>query len=479
MKFRSRLAATLAALLLLLASCTPAPASRPPNVVVIVLDTVRPDYLSAYGHERPTSPYLERFASEGTRFDRAWSSSSWTLPAHASLFSGTEPAFHRATQLTERIAPDVPLLAERLRDAGYQTLGLSNNMWISKATGLARGFEEFHDEWSFRQRLRTQGASHPSVLALRQWFERARKPDAPFFAFVNLTDAHMPYLPHWEEAQPFFADKAAWKRAIDELFPDMGMGLLLRQFAGGKPLDERELGELRALYEGCILRTDRIAEALLAEVDAHSDPRNTLVFVLSDHGENLGEHGLISHVFNLYESNVRIALLARGPGFGAGVVEEHQAQITDLYPTILHAAGLEAEPACSGLDLCGTLPERRTLVASLERPLVSLEVFPESVRKSGVLARFDRALNAVIGLEFKQITGSDGSHELFHVSEDPGELQALASLTPERRERYARVLAEYVRLQQERSSAEVHGDARQNPLSRGGLRELGYVGDDK
>lgn len=479
MNLRSCLVALAAIALFPFAGCTVEQPARRPNVVVIVLDTVRPDYLSAYGHPRPTSPFLERFAAEGTRFDRAWSTSSWTLPAHASLFSGTPPAFHRATQSTERIAPDVPLLAERLRAAGYQTVGLSANQWVSRATGLDRGFESFGDQWSFRQRTRAAATAHPFVRALREWLEHARDPGRPFFAFVNLTDAHMPYLSHWEEAQPFFPSKEAWSRAVSELFPDMGMNLLVRQFGGGKPLDERELGELRALYEGCVRRVDGVGAALLAEVDAHADPQETLVFVLSDHGENLGEHGLISHVFNLYDTNLRIALLARGPGFAAGAVEERQAQITDLYPTILRAAGLAPEAHCAGLDLRGELPERRTLVATLERPLVSLQIFPEKVRESGVLARFDRALSAAIGRQYKSIEAEDGSRELFDLVQDAGEQHALGSLPPDRRERFGSALAAERRLRESRRAAEVQGDARANPLSRGGLRELGYVGDDK
>ncbi|MBK7644522.1 MAG: sulfatase [Planctomycetes bacterium] len=476
----SLLPAALALFAALLPACSgkAADAERP-NVVVIVLDTVRPDYLSAYGFDKPTSPYLEEFAKEGTRFERAWSSSSWTLPAHASLFSGTGPVYHRATQATEHVAQDVPLLAERLRDAGYQTLGLSANMWVSRTTGLDRGFEEFHDEWSFRQRLRARASEHPFIHALRGWFERVREPKKPFFAFFNLTAAHMPYLSHWEEAQPFFENKEAWQAAITELFPDNGTGLLIRQFGTGKKLDERELGNLRALYEGTLRRVDAITAALMSVVDQHADPKNTLVFVLSDHGENLGEHEQISHMFNLYESTMRIALLARGPGFGAGVVEEHQAQITDIYPTVLRAAGLEPEPICTGLDLRGDLPERRTLTGWLERPTISMGIFPQSVQQSGVLARYDHTLGAAIGPEFKQLLAGDGGSELFDIARDPGETAPLSELPPEPMERLRRVLEAQRALEARRRSADWKGNALQDPHSRKGLQDLGYTGEDK
>src|SRR5206468_671359 len=102
-------------------------AQRNPDVVVIVMDTARPDYLSAYGHPHPTTPFLDEFARQSVRFDRAYSTSSWTLPAHASLFTGTAPEIHQATQKNPVLGNELPVLAERLASAGYQTVGFSNN----------------------------------------------------------------------------------------------------------------------------------------------------------------------------------------------------------------------------------------------------------------------------------------------------------------------------------------------------------------
>jgi arylsulfatase A-like enzyme len=465
---------------LLAVACNREPAAPgKPNVVVIVLDTVRPDYLSAYGDPRPTSPFLKRFAATATRYDRAWSSSPWTLPAHASLFSGTLPAFHRATQATEHVADDVPLLAERLHAAGYQTLGLTNNNWISKATGLDRGFELLRDQWDIRQRRRSMGATHPTVQALKEWFQRGRKPDQPFFLFVNLTDAHMPYLPHWEEARDFFESTKAWEAAINALFPDTGSALLARNYGGGKPLQENELEQLRNLYRGALLRTDRITEALLGLVDAHSAPADTLVFVLSDHGENLGEHGHLSHIFNLYDTNLRIALLARGRGFAAGAQEQRPVQITDLYPTILRAAGLEPEASCAGLDLRGDLPAQRLFCASLERPVVSLGTFPESVQRSGVLARFDRTLESALLGDAKQIAAGDGSCERYDLRQDPGELNVLSELAAEAERATGDAIARTREAWKARASREVKGNATTDERTRAGLKHLGYTAGDK
>jgi arylsulfatase A-like enzyme len=468
------------ALAILAGACSrPAPAPSKPNVVVIVLDTVRPDYLSAYGATQPTSPYLKRFATQATRYDRAWSSSPSTLSAHASLFSGTLPAFHRATQSTEHVAADVPLLAERLHAAGYQTLALTNNNWISKSTGLDRGFDLLRDQWDIRERRRSMGAAHPTVQALKEWFQRARKPDQPFFLFVNLIDAHMPYLPHWEEASDFFESTKAWEAAINTLFPDAGSALLARNYAGGKPLDEPELERLRNLYRGSIRRADKITEALMGLVDANSAPADTLVFVLSDHGENLGEHGHLSHIFNLYETNLRIALLARGPGFAAGAQEGRPVQITDLYPTILHAAGLEPEPVCVGLDLHGELPAQRMLCASLERPVVSFGSFPPSLQQSGLLARFDRTLESALLGGAKQILAGDGACERYDLGQDPRELNVLATLPGEAERATTEAIARTRAAWQARAAQEVKGSATTDEKTRAGLKHLGYTAGDK
>lgn len=474
------LRSALALLLVLLCSCSkPAETHARPNVVVIVLDTVRPDYLSAYGNQKPTSPYLARFAAQATRYDQAWSSAPWTLPAHASLFSGTPPSFHRATQSTEHVAADVPLLAERLHAAGYQTVGLTNNNWISKTTGLERGFDLLREQWNIRERRRSMGATHPTVLALKEWFARERKADKPFFLFVNLTDAHMPYLPHWEEASDFFESTRAWEGAINALFPDAGSALLARNYGGGKPLEQSELEALRNLYRGALRRVDGITEALMGVVDANSAAADTLVFVLSDHGENLGEHGHLSHIFNLYETNLRIALFARGPGFAAGTKEERPVQITDLYPTILHAAGLEPEASCIGLDLHGELPAQRMLCASLERPIVSLGTFPEALQKSGALSRFDRTLESALLGSAKQILAGDGSGERYELAQDPGELQPLPALPADAQAATGAAIAAVRAAWLARAAKEVKGSATTDAQTRAALKNLGYVGGDK
>ncbi len=124
---------------------------KPPNIVLIVLDTTRSDRLSVYGHSRKTTPFLERFGSSGVRFDQAWSVSSWTLPSHATMFTGLHPDEHGATQENFTISEDLDTLAERLKTRGYQTAGFSNNPWVSHRVGLTQGFDHFSEMWVVKQ----------------------------------------------------------------------------------------------------------------------------------------------------------------------------------------------------------------------------------------------------------------------------------------------------------------------------------------
>ncbi len=401
----------------------------PPNIVIVVLDTARPDALSVYGAAQPTSPFLEEFAKSGTTYERAYSSSSWTLPAHATLFTGALPTVHHATQSHPKLEASVPTLAERLTAAGYETAGFSNNPWVSATTDLSRGFARFVDKWEKREtRDDANPQAHPTVKAVEEWLGTQAKDAKPFFLFVNLIEPHMPYLPPPECAAPFIGDPKTLP-ALTERYFKRGEpnALLVRHYAGKEPLSDDDWATLRALYDGELRYVDSLTRAIVGAAEKRGGSDKTLVFLVSDHGENLGDHGHIGHTFNLYDSNVRIALLARGPSIGAGARERKLTQIADVYATSLAAAGLPRDKHCVGQDLRQPLSSARVLYAALDRPEISFGVFPKDVQESGVLKRFDRELEAVIGPRFKLIRASDGSEELFDLLADPNELHPLAS----------------------------------------------------
>lgn len=467
--------ALLCACLALLAACGAADDARP-DIVVVVMDTARPDYLSVYGHPRPTSPFLEEFARQGVVYERAYSTSCWTLPAHASLFTGASPQKHGATQAKPSLGPELPVLAEQLAAAGYRTGGFSANAWVSRTSGLARGFETFEDKWRRAESPDAGPDVHPTVVAVREWL--AKDDARPRFMFVNLIEPHMPFKPSWENASPFFAAREVWRAAMEALFPSSKPPsfLTVRHYAGKDPLSQLEWEWMRALYEGELRQTDAVVGALVKAVDARAAGRETLVFVLSDHGENLGDHGHVSHVFNLYDSNLRIALLARGPGFAPGMRERKLAGIRDLHPTILKAAGVRpaGDAGHDALDLRGPLPEQRLLGASLDHPRLSLESFPDEIESGKELDPWRRSLEAAISSRWKLVRGSDGSCEAYDLPADPREEHPVPcdQLDPGTR----RALEAWLDLLQADTAAG-SGPAAvpQDAATRDALRSLGYV----
>lgn len=473
MSRRSRFAHVLACLALALALAACSRAKPSPNVVVVVLDTARPDWLSTYGAKEPTSPFLDELAREGTTFERAYSTSSWTLPAHASLFTGTLPSVHHAVQAHPKLDEGVPTLAERLAAAGYATAGFSNNPWVAEHTGLARGFARFVDEWPKRDLRAADPSTHPTVRAVDAWLAKERDASRPFFLFVNLIEPHMPYLPPPAMAAPFFADASAAAEAADRAFTrGRPHAVLDRHYGGKEPLAEDELAVLANLYRGELRYVDAVAGAIVRAAQA-SGGADTLVFVVSDHGENLGDHGHLGHTFNLYDSNVRIVLVASGPGIAANERVRRLAQIQDVFATAVAAAGLARDERCVGSDLRKTLSATRNLYAELDRPTLSLKVFGEDVRGSGALARFDRSLEAVIGPRYKLIRGSDGTEEVYDLVADPDERASLA--LDEESTRFAAQAHAVLEAVHAAGSATPGAELTRDPRVLEALESLGYV----
>ncbi|MBK7876122.1 MAG: sulfatase [Planctomycetes bacterium] len=468
-----RIASSLLVALFLIAFALGCSKSKPPNVVIVVLDTARPDKLSVYGDPRPTSPFLDEFALQATAYERAYASSGWTLPAHATLFTGTLPSVHHATQTNPKLAPDVATLAEELSKAGYATGGFSNNPWVAEHTGLARGFQRFVDKWEKRDRANDDPGAHPTVQSVRAWLDETKQEAQPFFLFVNLIEPHMPYLPPLSAAAPFFPNAEAAASAANRFFEKgKPFGVTARHYQGDAPLSKEEWAELEALYAGELRYTDTIVRAIVSAVDTRVKGEDTLVFLVSDHGESFGDHGHISHNFHLYDSNVRVALLARGPGIASGARETKLAQLADVFATAMAAAGRAPSAHCVGADLRKPLSGARVLYAALDQPVISLGALPEPVRASGKLTRYERELEAVIGPRWKLIRGSDGSEELYDLLADPQEERPLpASDDTSAFVGSARGVIEAVRAS---GSTSGRSGVTDDPRVRESLKSLGY-----
>lgn len=321
-----------------------------PNVLLLILDTVRAANLGLYGYARATTPELTRLASRGVVFDRALSSSSWTLPSHASIFTGRWAAELSADWHSPLDARD-PTLAEVFSRRGYRTAGFIANIDFANAeSGLARGFMHYEDYRltiasiavtsalgqyiRFHQGLRTlmHWSNFPgrkTASDLRQDVERWVRThhDRPFFVFANFYDAHTPYLPPPPYDTLFTGRRLRWEDR--DRFDDPG------HLPSPQILRNEE-----AMYDGAIASIDAELGRLLADLDASGALRNTIVIVTADHGEEFGEHGVWGHGYGLYLSSLRVPLVIVAPrGVPAAARVPQWISLRDLAATIVDLAG--------------------------------------------------------------------------------------------------------------------------------------------
>ena len=396
-----------------------------PSFVVVVLDTVRRDHCSVYGYPRPTTPALDALARRGVRFDRAYSTSCWSVESHGSLFSGLLPHSHGATFEHMRLDDAVPTLASVLAAHGYQTAGFSANPYVTTTTGMARGFASFVDLWRpfvtsramVGTLLRARLGSTPNdkggaaaVTEVRQWLGR-RDTTRPYFLFVNLMEAHSPYQdsPHYRK----FTDA---KLSAGEL-EAIGREAHDAQWRG-TPVAQSNLAATVDLLDGAITSADAYLGAIL---DAVGDA--PYVVVLSDHGELAGEHGLYGHMTGLYEPLIRVPMLAAGPGLRHGMVIDEPVSTLDILPTLLSLAAVPA-PKNEGLDLAPALlgsgprpPADRPMVAEHYRSQAASRWRRSPEEMAPLVAR----KMAVVSQGRKRVVAEDGSDLGYDLVADPDE----------------------------------------------------------
>jgi len=310
----------------------PGPAA---TTVLVVLDTVRADHLSACGYERPTSPVLEDLVSRGAELHcRAYAPGSWTLPSHASFFTGLEPLAHGAHSITSGIddwsgmgsrsrplRDGIPTLAEAMAERGFQPLALSASPVVSEALGLMRGFEAHRVSKSWGD---LYGDALPEALVelLGQ-----HRDDRPLFLFVNIADAHQPWssVPDGLDWVPP-TRRVQWNKAAPE-------GSWQRFVEGRMSTDEAAALEQRAVdaYDWAVHRADAVLGQLIETLEdgGHCDGGCRLV-ITSDHGEFLGEHGLLDHGHYVYEANTRVPLAVWDSRSRAALPAFEQATVSAL-----------------------------------------------------------------------------------------------------------------------------------------------------
>jgi arylsulfatase A-like enzyme len=451
------------------AACRSAP-SGPPNVLLVVFDTARTDAFSYFGRGGTQTPVFDGIAAKGVVFPKARSTSAWTLPSHASLFTGLYPSRHGATHESHLLASERVTMAEVLAPT-HETAGFSENPHIGRAKGFAQGFGHFDETW----RLRGQrGEAAPTIEHVLEWL-RGRGPasDRPFFLFINLMDPHLPYVP----PEPFASQLASngFEPERVRRMRDVNEREARLYMTGRLRFTPREFEILRALYDAEVAFSDSRAGRVLNELQTQGLLDHTLVILVADHGENIGEHELMEHQLCLYETLLRVPIAFRLPGvFEGGEVREAPAQLVDVPPTVFEVLGVpqESQPPMEGTSLLGNdPPATRPLYAEYMRPIRQKARFL-AVNPVFDFTRFDRRLRSIQVGDLKLITSDRGDVELFDLSDDPGENVNLSEERPEVVETLKGQLGRW--LEAGGSASPVHEPAL-DPETIEALRELGYM----
>jgi uncharacterized sulfatase len=524
-------------------------AEQKPHIVFIVLDTQRADRLGCYGCPRDTSPNLDAFARRATVFENAIAPSQWTIPSHASMFSGEPPTTHLTVQSGDVLDPRFRTLAEHLHANGYRTVGFCNNPLVGVINnGLKRGFENFYNYGgaipsaparpSKRLLKPLRGVVERCVGAMRriaysiqdtfatssEMFQAALNPfwvplwtrvanfkgntrrsvrdltafvaqhmgpgrgdRRPCFLFVNLMETHLPF--------------AAPRRFVDAFVPyfreDRAARDFMRRFNARAarwitPMD-RSFSELEArtlsdMYDAEVAYQDHLLAALLETLDRPEHRADTMVVLVADHGEMLGEHRLMGHAFGVYQELVHVPLIVRFPGQGAGRRVADPVSTTRLFHTVLDVAGLALEGMASDLAAEVSGQSLARVEAERAQPAVVSESYaPEfalgivrTYAPDVVEASHCEATHwAVYEGWRKLIHVEDVGQELFALDEDPGELRPLPPGAEAGRGRHmiAQLRTFLERAEGRRLVGRERGTAElDDKIVRQRLRHLGYLG---
>jgi len=347
------------------------PSSRP-DIVLVSIDSLRHDHLGCYGYGKPTSPRIDALAAEGVRFENAVSTTSWTLPAHAALFTGLFDSAHGLVDNGLELSDRVVTLAEALQGAGYGTAGFYGGPYLHPTFGLDQGFDTYVSCMTTIEDTLPQdevraiaggdtNVSHQDVTGPRT-LEAVRGlaenlDDRPLFLFVHLWDVHYDYIPPAEMVHLFDPEYTGTLTGRDMMHdPAIHAGM-----------PQADLQHLIALYDGEIRFTDGILGEILEVLAQRGRLDDTVVVITADHGEEFFEHGHKGHQQSLYEEVVRVPLIVRWPGrIDAGRVVEDQVRLIDVMPTLLALAGVPNPSEMQGRDLGpllrgGTLPPEPAL----------------------------------------------------------------------------------------------------------------------
>jgi arylsulfatase A-like enzyme len=484
------------------------------NVLFVVMDTVRKDHLTPYGYDRPTTPGLAEFADEARVYDNAVAQAPWTLPSHASMFTGLYPSDHRATQEDPYLPDDIATLAQSVSDAGYATACYSSNAWITPYTRLTAGFDaqdnffevmpgdflsgtlaslwqKVNDSDRMRKAANRlvelgndvheyladgEGADSKTPKVIDQTIE-FMDANEDFFAFINLMDAHLPVYPPEEYREEFTP-------GVD---PTEVCQNSKEYNSGARDISESEFEDIRALYDAEIRHIDVQLSRLFEWMQQNGKWEDTTVVVCADHGELHGEHGLYGHEFCIYDPLVNVPLIVKDPDLEPGR-EERTVELLDIYHTVLDATNARAlgEPFDATRSLLSAdyreFADGEYGFVEYHRPVVELKQLETKAAEAGSTltenSRYYSRMRAARRADGKYIRNERIEDEAYRVDEDPGETTPVAPADDETIAEVEATLAAFEdRYGGDWDSMDVDGDGldEMSDDAKARLQDLGYM----
>lgn len=433
-------------------------AARGPNILLLLVDCLRPDHLGCYGYSRNTSPYIDKLAQEGVIFADAYSNAPWTKPSVASFLTSLYPNVHGAVNITDTLPHGVLTIAELLKDRGYYTCFLNGgNVFLDTNSNFDQGFDlyRFYDH-----RLKGTSVTDGFLSLVPKLEKRA------FFAYLHYMDVHVPY--HENQHNGLFTDK------VDSCFEPGGTSCkcqAVRQLtAQPDGVSDEDKEHLMSLYDGQIRFVDENIRKVVSSLEDHDILKDTLIIVTSDHGEELWEHDNFEHGHTLYNELLRVPLIMTGNGLKHSEVAA-TVRLLDLAPTILGLAAVEVGGApAQGSSLPNILkgedPES-------ELPIFAMGTFYGDEKYCLVKGNNKLILNTRNGEAKAELTGyrSPDEFELYNLDNDPLEKHNLKDSSVEALSALEKELAEFMDVE----SLFRSGRATVDKQSRDRLRSLGYL----
>jgi len=438
----------------------------PKNVILVTLDTLRPDHLGCYGHPTVQTPHLDALAGRSVRFTQAVTVVPTTLASHLSILTGTSPRTHGVPRNGFRAHEDNETLAEILKAHGYTTAAFVSAFSLDAQFNLTQGFDHYdctYDEglrWDMvRQAERRAEATTDAVLA---WLgDRAR---APFLLWVHYFDPHFPYDPPGRYVDLYDPDYRGTA--------DGSMGYLEEVWEKRVFPSAEDRRHVIALYDGEVSYLDEHVGRLLDALDETRLAERSVVVVVADHGESLGEHEYdFDHGMYVYDASIRVPLLVRDPSVAGGRVVDEQVQTLDLAPTILDLVGLPIPERMEGRSLAplmrGRTPDAEPVVFSEASKPWNVEGESETVFRNEWKAKCART----DGWKFIYTPFAE-RWELYDLARDPGETLNLYGSEPARAEQMRRMLQAWATRPRSRLPTL---DFTTDPETLERLRSLGYI----